>query len=231
MEIFEIGGLEVEVERKRIKNAHLYVHPPYGNISVSAPLKMSRGEIEHFVLANLSWIEKQQAKFQSQKRTVHRYLNGEELSLWGKAYQLTIIPSASKSVILSGDDLLLLIAENSSFEEKEKMINSWYKRQLEPVITEVGKKWDAVMGVQASAYTIRNMKSRWGSCNTATKKICINLQLVKKPPECLEYVIVHELCHLLEASHNQVFKAYMDQYLPTWRETKSELNRQAIGTF
>lgn len=231
METLEICGIEVEIERKKIKNLHMYIHPPYGNITVSAPLKMSDETITKFVASKIDWIERHQSKFQKQKSRICHYLNGEEINIWGKKFTLTIIPSETKSLIVSGNDALLLIDENSTFEQREKVVNAWYKEQLELVMLEIGEKWEEIMGIKASSYVIRNMQTRWGSCNTSTKKICINLQLAKKSPELLEYVMIHELCHLLEGSHNEVFKSYMDMYLPNWRSLRKRLNEKAIGTF
>lgn len=231
METLEICGIEVEIERKKIKNLHIYIHPPYGNVTVSAPVRMSDETIIKFVTSKIPWIEKHQSAFQKQKSKMCRYLNGEEINIWGKKYSLAIIHSETKTLIVSGNDVLLLIDENSTFEQREKVINAWHKDQLEPVMLELARKWEEIMGVKASSYIIRNMRTRWGSCNTSTRRICINLQLAKKSPELLEYVIVHELCHLLEGSHNEVFKAYMDKYLPNWRHLRKELNEKPIGTF
>ncbi len=231
METLEICGIEVEVERKKIKNLHIYIHPPYGNVTVSAPLRMSDEAIAKFVTSKISWIEKHQSAFQKQKSRMCHYLNGDEINIWGKRYNLAIIPSETKTLIVSGNDALLLINENSTFEQREKVVNAWHKDQLEPVMLEFARKWEEIIGVKASSYVIRDMRTRWGSCNTSTRRICINLQLAKKSPEFLEYVVVHELCHLLEGSHNEVFKAYMDKYLPNWRYLRKELNEKPIGTF
>lgn len=231
METLEICGIEVEIERKKIKNLRMYVHPPYGNVTISAPLRMSDETIIRFVTSKIDWIEKHQSKFQKQKSKACRYTNGDEINIWGKKYPLTIIPSETKSFIVSGDNALLLIDESSTFEQREKVVNVWYKNQLEPIMLETAKIWENIIDVKASSYIIRNMHTRWGSCNTSTKRICINLQLAKKSPEFLEYVVIHELCHLLEGSHNEVFKSYMDKYLPDWRALRKKLNEEPIGTF
>ena len=231
MEILEICGIEVEIERKRIKNLHIYIHPPYGNVTVSAPIRMSDETVRRFVTSKISWIEKHQSAFQKQKSRTCYYLNGDEINIWGKKYSLAVISSETKTLIISGNDALLLIDEKSTFEQREKFVNAWYKDQIEPVMLELARKWEENIGVKASSYVIRDMRTRWGSCNTSTKRICINLQLAKKSPELLEYVIVHELCHLLEGSHNEIFKAYMDKYLPNWRYLRKELNEKPISAF
>ncbi len=226
MKLLWINNIPIELEKKRIKNMYLRILPPDGRVHITAPLKMTEEEIYHFVERKLSWIMLQQNKVQ--QRHTHQelqYITGEQISIWGRRHALVVKEALTRShVEVIGDELILYMKPNSTREQRERMVNAWYKKVLEAEIPFLLARWERVIGVASSSYCIRNMKTRWGTCNTRSKKICLNLQLAKKPPKCLEYVVVHELVHLLERSHNNVFKGYMDQFLPQWRRIKSELN-------
>jgi predicted metal-dependent hydrolase len=222
----EVNGIQIVIERKKIKNMYLRLLPPQGAVHVSAPERMPEEEIRRFILAKYDWVVKQQVRIrQMPEKKELTYESGEEVDCWGKKYVLQVVPSVENAgVSLLGDHLILRVKPDSPPEARAKVLNAWYREELTKVIPELLHKWENVIGVKSSVFTIRDMKTRWGTCNIRTCKICFNLQLAKKPKICLEYVVVHELVHLLEGSHNKVFKAYMDQFLPNWRVIKKELN-------
>lgn len=226
MKLIWISNIPIELEKKRIKNMYLRILPPDGRVHISAPMKMSEEEIYHFVDQKLSWIMVQQTKIK--QRGTHQdlqYITGEQINIWGCSYVLSVRKAMTRNYIeVIGDEILLYIKPDSTKEQRVKLMNTWYKKALEAEIPFLLARWERTIGVSSSGYCIRDMKTRWGTCNIRTKKICLNLQLAKKPPKCLEYVVVHELVHLLEKSHNSVFKGYMDRFLPDWRRIKSELN-------
>jgi predicted metal-dependent hydrolase len=226
MKLIWINNIPIELEKKRIKNMYLRILPPDGRVHISAPMKMNEEEIYHFVDQKLSWIMVQQTKMK-QRHTYQelKYITGEQINIWGCNYVLSVKESRTRNYIeVIGDELLLYMKPDSTRDQREKLVNTWYKKALEEEIPFLLARWERTIGVSSSGYRIRDMKTRWGTCNVRTKKICLNLQLAKKPPKCLEYVVVHELVHLLEKSHNRVFKGYMDHFLPEWRSIKSELN-------
>ncbi len=221
-----MNGIEIELERKRIKYMYLRILPPDGRIHISAPVRMKEDEIEAFVFSKLDWIEKQQEKMKLYVPVIPlEYKTGEEIMLRGRKYRLQVAQGyRDNKVVLVDDRLILTINGDSTPEKRKKIMNDWYRIQLQQEIPPLFWKWERIIGVKASGFTIRDMKTRWGTCNLRSKNICLNLQLAKKNPRCLEYVVVHELVHLLERSHNYIFKSYMDRFLPDWRDMKSELN-------
>jgi predicted metal-dependent hydrolase len=153
------------------------------------------------------------------------YATGEEIFVWGRKLTLIVNEvSVCNSIQIDSDKLILSIKKGSTIEQRQKFLSEWYRKALQQEIPDLIAKWEQIIEVKSSGFTIRDMKTRWGTCNIRSKNICLNLQLAKKPPKCLEYVIVHELVHLLEKSHNSIFKGYMDKYLPQWRAIKKELN-------
>lgn len=230
MKYIYIGELQVEIEKKHIKNMYLKILPPNGKVRVTAPIRMSEENIRKFLTTKLDWIHIQQVKMSN--RHTHRlqsYEEGEEVYVWGKPYQLSLkLTLGRSSVQLTGERLYLSVKEASTAIQRKDILNGWYRQELMKSIPQLISKWEERIGVKASGFTIRDMKTRWGTCNIRTKKICLNLQLAKLHPQYLEYVIVHELVHLLESSHNHVFKGYMDFFLPEWRDIKKEMNGSQI---
>ena len=226
MKQIQIHNIQVELERKPIKNMYLRILPPEGSVHISAPLRMSDEEINRFVASKLEWIQKHQARMEHRPTPRQsQYVTGEQFKIWGSAYTLFLRDAVTKNrVEIIGDEIILHIKSGSTEEQRRKLLKDWYKRALEAEIPFLIARWEQKMGVSSSGFVIRDMKSRWGSCNIRTKQICLNLQLAKLPMRCLEYVVVHELVHLLERNHNKVFRAYMDRYLPDWRTIKRELN-------
>ena len=225
-----VDGIEVSVTKKAIKNMHLYVKPPDGHVEVSAPIRLNDESIELFIRTKIGWIRRQQEKFEKQPRqTAREYMSGEALYVWGRPYDLLVSYSnKGNSLVLNGEKAILTVRESSTTEQREKYVNEWYRGILKEEIARVLPKWERITGLHPTGWQIKNMTTRWGTCNVKTRKIWLNLQLAKKTPECLEYVIVHELMHLIEKSHNGKFVALMDRYLPNWREIRKKLNDQML---
>jgi len=208
---------------------HLYVKPPNGKVSVSAPNTMSDEVIERFARTKISWIKKQVIKFDNQLRQSEReYISGETLYVWGKQYYLQTNYGNKNSLVLSGDKAVLTVRKESTAKQRENFVREWYRELLKAEITRVLPKWEKMTGLKAKYWQTKYMTSRWGTCNMKTGKIWLNLQLAKKTQECLGYVILHELIHLIEKSHNERFVFLMDKYLPMWREVKVALNGQTL---
>ncbi|MFA7136318.1 MAG: M48 family metallopeptidase [Candidatus Ozemobacteraceae bacterium] len=227
--MLNISGIPIEVCKKDIKNMHLYVKPPNGNVVVSAPLTMSDEAIERFVRTKASWIKKQVAKFDNQPRQSEReYVSGETLFVWGKRHYIQTEYGNKNSLVLSGDRAVLTVRKESTAEHRENFVREWYRELLKAEIARLLPKWEKATGLKATGWQTKYMTTRWGTCNTKTGKIWLNLQLAKKTPECLEYVILHELVHLVEKTHNERFVSLMDKYMPMWREVKTTLNGQTL---
>jgi predicted metal-dependent hydrolase len=227
--MLNISGLPIEVCKKNIKNMHLYVKPPNGNVSVSAPLSMSNEAIERFVRTRVSWIKKQIGKFDNQPRQSEReYVSGETLYVWGKQYYLQIKHGNKNSLVLSGDKAVLTVRKESTAGQRENYVREWYREMLKAEIARLLPRWEKLTGLKATGWQTKYMTSRWGTCNTETGKIWLNLQLAKKTQECLEYVILHELVHLVEKKHDERFVTLMNKFMPMWREIKTTLNGQTL---
>ncbi len=222
----EISGITIEVQKKNIKNLHLVVAPPDGKVRVSAPLHLSDNSIKMFVRTKLGWIKKQQEKFKNQPRQSEReYVSGETLYVLGQQYFLRVEYSyKGNSLVLSGNEAILTVRKESTASQREAFVNEWYRALLKEKIEICLPKWENITGLHCDSWQTKYMTTRWGTCNTNTRKIWLNLQLAKKPIECLEYVILHELAHLKVRNHSKDFVAIMDQYMPYWRETKKLLN-------
>lgn len=227
--MLNISGISIEVCKKSIKNMHLYVKPPNGRVTVSAPFSMSDEAIERFVRTKASWIKKQVTKFDNQPRQSKReYVSGETFYVWGKQYYLKTEYGNKNSLTLSGNNAILTVRQGSTIEQRENYVREWYREQLKTEIARILPKWEKITGLKASGWQTKYMNTRWGTCNTKTGKIWFNLQLPKKTPECLEYIILHELIHLIEKNHNEQFISLMNQYMPMWREKKIALNGQLL---
>ena len=222
----EISGITIEVQKKNIKNLHLVVAPPDGKVRVSAPMHLSDDSIKMFVRTKLGWIKKQQEKFEKQPRQSEReYVSGETLYVLGQQYFLRVEYSYKGNfLVLSGNEAILTVRKESTASQREAFVNEWYRALLKEKIEIYLPKWENITGLRCDSWQTKYMTTRWGTCNTNTRKIWLNLQLAKKPIECLEYVILHELAHLKVRNHSKDFVAIMDQYMPYWRETKKLLN-------
>ncbi len=231
IDTIDLGEIAINVVRKNIKNVHLSVYPPLGNVRISAPLRMNLDTIRVFAISKLDWIRHQQQKLRSQVReTPREYIDRESHYIWGKRYLLNLIEiDAPPYVELQFDRLLLQVRPGADINKKCAIMDDFYRRQIEAALPPPIAKWEKLMGLQVTSFTVRKMKTKWGSCTPSLGTIRFNLELAKKPAECLEYVIVHEMVHLLEPSHNKRFIAFMDSFMPNWRFYQSELNRLPIS--
>ena len=227
MEIIKVGEILVSVERKDIKNIHLSVHPPEGQVRLSVPKRTKEDSIRLFLISKLPWIKKQQKKFDNQLRLSSRqYISGESHYFFGKRYRLNVNETNRKRrvKIKNNSYIDLYVRPNSTVEKREYVMKEWYREELKKVIPDYIDKWQKIMDIQLNFWGVKQMKTKWGSCNESRKRIWVNLELAKKNPRCLEYVIVHEMVHLKERKHGEAFKKLMDKYLPNWRAVKRELN-------
>lgn len=222
----EISGITVEVNRKNIKNLHLSVLPPDGKVRVSAPMHLSDESISMFVRSKLSWIKKQQEKFEHQPRQTERqYVSGETMYVFGKQYFLRVeYSNKGNSLVLSGDNAILTVRKESTAKQRETFVNEWYRSILKEKIAIYLLKWQKITGLYCESWQTKYMTTRWGTCNSNTKKLWFNLQLAKKPLECLEYVILHELTHLKIKNHNKDFTDTIEAFMPNWKEIRQILN-------
>jgi len=226
-----ISGMKVEVVRKAIKNLHLGVYPPHGRVRVAAPLAVSDDAVRLAVIGKLGWIKRQRAKFEAQPRQSQREMvSGESHYFLGQRYRLRVVEHDGPArIALRGKASIdLFVRRDTTAEKREAVLHCWYREQLNALIPPLLEKWQPV-GVQVAAWGIRKMKTKWGSCNANARRIWLNLELAKKPVRCLEYIIVHELVHLLERHHNDRFHALMDDCMPTWRLRRVELNRGLLA--
>ncbi|MCO4786807.1 MAG: M48 family metallopeptidase [Marinomonas atlantica] len=227
----EIGSITVQLNRKAIKNLHISVLPPDGRVRVSAPESMTETAIRMAVISRIPWIKKQQSDFAKQPRQSDREMvSGECHYLWGRRYRLNLIERSGKHEIKLGrGQMHLYVNTTTTLENKALVLSSYYRDALKARIAELLPVWEDKIGVKAADWGVKKMKTKWGSCNIQAKRIWLNLELAKKPPQCLEYILVHELVHLLERNHNEKFKAYMDRFLPDWRERRDLLNKMPLG--
>mgnify|MGYP000047820164 FL=1 len=225
-----VSNISVEVIRKNIKNMHLSVLPPDGRVRVSAPTQLTDEAITMFVRTKLGWIKKQQEKFQQQPRQSERqYVSGETLYVWGKQYFLQMEYSyKGNALTLSGDKAILTVRKESSPKQRGSFVNEWYRSLLKQEVAKYLPKWEKTTGLYCSSWQSKYMTTKWGTCNPTSKKIWLNLQLAKKPIECLEYVILHELAHLKVHNHGPEFTAILDQYMPYWRDHRRRLNDSTL---
>ena len=227
-----ISGIDVQINKKNIKNMHLSVKPPLGNVVVSAPLLMSQKSIENFVRLNFGWIKKQQEKFTNQPRmTARQYVSGETYYIWGKQFFFEFKPSQKRAFKIDGNKIILEMKAESTAEQRELFIREEFRKILIEQLNRLIPKWEETTGLYCDSFQTKYMLTRWGTCNSKAKRIWINLQMVEKPLECLEYVILHELIHLIEKSHNDNFVAHMDRFMPNWREIRKKLNGQILDYF
>jgi predicted metal-dependent hydrolase len=227
-----IRDIPIQIVRKSIKNLHIGVYPPDGYVRVAAPLNLTDDNIRLAVVSRLSWIKKQQAKFQEQPRESKREMvAGESHYIFGHRYRMEVIerPGHHEVVIINNSTIQLFVNPGTSTKNRTLVLTEWYREQLKSQIPDLLNKWQSIIGEQVADWGIKKMKTKWGSCNIKERRIWLNLELAKKPIECLEYVLVHELVHLLEKHHNERFQAYMDKYLPQWRQCREILNREPLG--
>lgn len=228
MQQLQLGDLIVSVERKKIKNINLRVYPPHGRVRITAPQRMKLDTIRVYALSKLPWIIKQQAKIKAQPREVPReFISHESHYYQGQRYRLEVVEiEAAPRVELCSGSLVLYARPGCTGEKRRDILDAWYRVRLKELLLDLINKWEPIMKVRVSQFGIKRMKTRWGSCNHEAQRIWLSLELVQKPSVCLEYVVVHEMVHLLVRKHNAIFYNNMDKYLPQWRSIKDELNRR-----
>jgi predicted metal-dependent hydrolase len=223
----ELGDVTVDVVLKDIKNVHLSVYPPKGRVRISAPKRMSLDTIRVFAISKLDWIRQQQVKLREQEReTPREYLDRESHLVWGKRYLLTVTESEEPPAIeLKHRRMLLRVRPGTEEAKREALVEEWYREQLKAAVPALLARWQPLLGVSVERWFVQRMKTKWGSCNHRARTIRLNTELAKKPAECLEYIVVHELVHLLEPTHNARFVALMDRFMPNWQLYRESLNR------
>ena len=224
--VIDLGDLRADVVRKDIKHVHLSVYPPDGLVRISAPRNMALDTIRVYAITKLDWIQRQQRKFREQEReTPREFLDKESHFVWGKRYLLRLVESDSAPAVrLKHSTLELRLRPGSDMVKRREVLDAWYREQIRDAVPNLLSRWQPLMGVKANRVLVQRMKTKWGSCNPASALIRLNTDLARKPPACLEYIIVHELVHLLEPTHNRRFQELMDLFMPHWRQVKSELN-------
>ena len=226
----QLGGIAVDVVFKDIKNVHLSVYPPTGRVRISAPSRMSLDTIRVFAISKLAWIKQQQEKLRAQEReTPREYIDRESHYVWGKRYLLSVVENErAPSVELKHSRMILTVRDGAAQATKEAVVAQWYRDQIKALVPQLISKWEPVLGVSVKQVFVQQMKTKWGSCNPRAHTIRLNTELAKKPKECLEYIVAHEMIHLLEPTHNAHFIALMDQFMPKWQFFRQRLNQLPV---
>lgn len=232
MHQIEVSDFTIDVVRKSIKNMHLSVYPPTGRVRIAAPLNIGDDAIKLFAISKLSWIKRNQRNFEKQERQSPRAF-AERESHWfeGKRYLLRVREHEAppKIELKTKTHIDLFVRPNTSTEQRNNILNEWYRRKLKDQIPALIEKWEKIIGVSVNDWGIKQMKTKWGTCNIEEKRIWVNLELAKKPKYCLEYIVVHEMIHLIERHHNDYFLALIEKYMPKWKFYKEELNRLPVS--
>ncbi|MEQ1904626.1 MAG: SprT family zinc-dependent metalloprotease [Pirellulaceae bacterium] len=228
--VIKLGSIEAEVLLKDIKNVHLSVHPPSGRVRIAAPKRMKLDTIRVFAISKLSWIRQQQKRLAEQDRETRReYLDRESHYLWGKRYLLSVAEKDSPpKIMLKHSKMVLSVRPGSNVAKRHEVMEQWYREQLRRAMPELIERWEPILKVKVRRFFVQRMRTRWGSCNPRTGSIRLNTDLAKKPRQCLEYIVVHEMVHLLEPTHNHRFVALMDRYMPHWQQHRQSLNRLPV---
>lgn len=226
-----VGGINVEIVRKKIKNLHLGVYPPHGRVRVAAPCAVNDDAIRLAVITRMGWIKRQQSKFAAQARqSVRDYVSGETHFHFGTAYRLKVISRQGPSGIkIAGDRIELYAPSTSDRDFRERVFQRWQRRELRDRAVPLVEQWAAVYDVSIPDLGIKRMRTKWGTCNAPANRIWLNLELVKKPLACIDYLVCHEIAHFIDRSHGDRFIALMDLHMPRWRSIRSELNREPLG--
>ena len=225
-----VAGLAIEVIFKDIKNLHISVYPPVGRVRVAAPHRLDEEAIRLTVIQRLPWIRKQRQQLQdADRQTERRMVSGETHYVWGERYRLDSSRVGRSGVKLVGKTLWLAAPAGTDGGAKKAVLDRWYRRELKTALPALIAKWEPIIGERVEKVVVRRMKTKWGTCQTATRAIWINPELAKKNPRCLEYIIVHEMIHLIERTHNERFIELMDLHLPDWRARRDELNEAPLA--
>jgi len=230
-ETIQLGEISIEVTRKDIKNVHLTVHPPDGRVTLAAPINTRLEVARAYAISKLVWIRDQQRKLECQAReTRRRFVERESHHVWGRRYLMTVdYQDVKPTVVLSNKRITLIVRPGSSAEKRAEVMHEWHKSLLHEVVPPLIQKWERKLNVCVSGYFLQRMKTQWGSCNHAEGNIRLNTELVKKPKDLLEYVVVHEMAHLIEPTHSDRFVAVLNEHYPNWREARAELNELPLA--
>lgn len=230
MTTLTLGSITIAVVKKDIKNVHLSVYPPAGDVRISAPLRMNLETIRVFAVSKLAWIKEQQKRITGQERESPRgYVERESHYVWGKRYLLKVTEKDSPAeVSLLHNRLVLQVRPAWSQERIQEFLDAWYRGQIRAAVPAFIRRWEPVLGVKVGQVFVRRMRTKWGSCSRTKSSIRLNTDLAKKPLECLEYIVVHEMAHLIEPTHNSRFLALMDRAMPNWLQYREMLNRLPI---
>lgn len=230
-EIIELGDISIAVTRKGIKNVHLSVHPPDGRVTMSAPTGTRSEVARAYAISKIGWIREQQTKLRKQAReTPRQFVERESHYLWGRRYLMTVVEQEAKpSVSVDHKRITLSVRPDTDLAKRASVIHEWHKSLLHEFIPSLIAKWETKIGVEVAAYFLQRMKTKWGSCNADAGHIRLNTELVKKPKDLVEYVVVHEMVHLIEPTHNERFISILTKHYPSWREARAELNELPLA--
>ncbi len=223
---FVLGEMVVQVTRKAVKHVHLSVHPPHGNVTLVAPTGTRLDVARAYAISKLSWIRNQQAKLLAQPReTPRQFITRESHYVWGRRYLLSVVEKDAKpSMTVDHRRIRLAVRPGTTLAKRAEVVSEWQRSLLHQVVPALISKWEPKLGVKVTGYFLQRMKTKWGSCNHRAGNIRLNTELVKKPKDLLEYVVVHEMAHLVEPTHNERFLALLERHYPSWKEARDELN-------
>lgn len=230
-ETFQIGEIAIAVTRKDIKHVHLSVHPPGGRVTLVAPIGTRPEVARAYAVSKLGWIRDQQTKLREQAReTPRQFVERESHYLWGRRYLLSVTEKEAKpSICLGHRNITLTVRPGSSRAKREAVVHEWHKSLLHDAVPELIGRWESKLGVEVAGYFLQRMKTKWGGCNHRARNIRLNTELVKKPKDLLEYVVLHEMLHLIEPIHSEQFVTLLSRHHPAWREARAELNELPLG--
>ena len=230
-ETIQLGELHIAVTRKAVKNVHLSVHPPLGHVTLVAPTTTRLEVARAYAISKLGWIRDQQTKLLAQAReTPRQFVERETHLLWGRRYLLSVVEKETKPTVTRDHRrITLTVRPSSTLAKREEVMDEWHRALLHQAVPALIEKWQVKLGVKVSDYFLQRMKTKWGSCNHRAKNIRLNTELLKKPKDLLEYVVVHEMLHLVEPTHSERFVSLLDQHYPTWREARAELNELPLA--
>jgi predicted metal-dependent hydrolase len=231
MQTINVGSFIVDVMHKDIKNVHLSVYPPTGRVTISAPMHMGTELLRVYAISRIGWIKQQQKKLLNQAREpLKEYVSRESHYFKGKRYLLkTVITNGKSFVEVKHHKMVFNVKATASLETKVKILDSFYRNALNEIVPPFIEKWEKILHLSINEYGIKKMRTKWGTCNPKAKRIWLNIELAKKPLHCLEYIIVHEMIHLLERNHNDKFVSHLNRHLPNWKQIKQELNELPVG--
>ncbi|MES2961689.1 MAG: SprT family zinc-dependent metalloprotease [Pseudomonadota bacterium] len=228
----EIAGVNFHLFQKRMRNLRLRIIAPHGEVRVSAPLRCSLVQIKKFVLERIDWIKKHQLEIRSRKTVAPlKFMSGEKHYIFAEEYLLEVVESELKKVIIKNQTIELHLKKGLTKIEKSKILDNWYRAQLKKIIPNLIADYEPKMGVKVAEFGVKKMKTRWGTCSLQARRIWINLELAKRPPKCLEFIVVHEMVHLLERNHNKRFYALMDKFMPDWKIWQDKLKELGIREY